>query len=199
MNRLPRTCAALAALTCISISPVFADWKEDHAQLASGLGALEMGGSAGGVALAGRLAFPLAQSAQRQVVVGCGYAGDRPEGGRVVGLAHTSFVSAASPSMRQWLSNLAGWVGRTPRPELLVLAGSAKEWTAAGVRAVEGPKQWSASALKTVGCVYINLHALSPELARTVLPDCVSEFGSQRHSLSVGTTSLAVCERPACA
>jgi hypothetical protein len=171
MSRLPLGCAALAALICFSTSPVLADWKEDHAKLASGVVALEMGGSAGGVALAGRLAFPLAQSAQRQVVVGCGYNGDRPEGGRVVGLAHTSFVSAASPAMRQWLANLAVWSGRAPRPELLVLAGSTKEWTAAGVRAVEAPKQWSASALQKAGCVYINLHALSPELARTVLPD----------------------------
>jgi hypothetical protein len=166
------------------------DWQEDHAQLAAGVDALEMGGSAGGIALAGRLAFPLAQSAQRQVVVGCGYNGDRPEGGRVVGLAHTSFVSAASPAMRQWLANLAGWAGRTPRPELLVLAGSAKEWTAAGVRAVEAPKQWAASALKTVGCVYINLHALSPELARTVLPD-LERFSQSGGGLVFASTPWA--------
>ena len=104
MRKPPRACAALAAFLCCLVSFARADWKADHAQLASGVEILEMGGTAGGVALAGRLAFPLAQSAQRQVVVGCGYAGDRPEGGRVVALAHTSFISSASPAMRRWLT-----------------------------------------------------------------------------------------------
>jgi hypothetical protein len=152
--------------------------------------ALEMGGTAGGVALAGRLAFPVAQSAQRQVVVGCGYAGDRPEGGRVVALAHTSFVSAASPAMRQWLGNLAGWAARKKEGELLVLAGSTKEWTAAGVRAVGAPKDWSASALAGAGCVYINLHALSPELARAALPDLL-RFSQAGGGLLLASTPWA--------
>jgi hypothetical protein len=132
-----------------------------------------MGGSAGSVALVGRLAFPLAQSAKRQVVVGCGYAGDRPEGGRVVALAHTSFVSAGSPAMRQWLVNLAVWAARDPQPRVLVLAGSGKEWASAGVDVVEAPKQWKAEVLKNVGCVYVNLHAVSVEMARAALPDLV--------------------------
>ncbi len=190
MRRPPSLCAAFAAFLFCPGSATRADWRDDHAQLASRVEALEMGGTAGGVALAGRLAFPVAQSAQRQVVVGCGYAGDRPEGGRVVALAHTSFVSAASPAMRQWLGNLAGWAARKKEGELLVLAGSTKEWTAAGVRAVGAPKDWSASALAGAGCVYINLHALSPELARAALPDLL-RFSQAGGGLLLASTPWA--------
>lgn len=92
----PLSLAALAAIACYAPSLTASDWKEDYAQLASKVEALEMGGTARSVAIAGRLALPLAQSIQRQVVVGCGYAGDVPEGGRVVALAHTSLIAAAS-------------------------------------------------------------------------------------------------------
>ena len=149
-----------------------------------------MGGTAGGVAVVGKLAFPFAQSGQRQVVVGCGYAGDRPEGGRVAALAHTSFISAASPGMRQWLVNLAGWAARSPQPEILVLGGAGKEWTAAGVRIVEAPKQWTPEVLKKVGCVYVNLHAVSRELAQAALPD-LERFSTAGGGLVFASTPWA--------
>lgn len=190
MRPPPTFLAATAALVCISTPSVLADWRADHAQLRASVDALEMSGTAGSVAVIGRLAFPLAQSAQRQTVVGCGYAGEVTSGGRVVGLAHTSFVSAASPAMRQWLANLAAWTARNPQPTVLVLAGSGKEWTDAGVRVVEAPKQWSSTVLANVGCVYVNLHRLPPELAQAALPDLV-KFSRAGGGLVLASTPWA--------
>lgn len=184
------TKALAAAVAFVCIPPALADWKSDYAELATGVETLEMGGTAGSVAVIGNMAFPLAQSVQRRAVVGCGYFGDSPGGGRVVALAHTSLVSASSPGMQQWLANLAGWTARGPQPEVLILAGSGKEWTAAGVRMVEAPRPWNSAALHNVGCVYVNLHALSPEMARAALPDLM-EFSKAGGGLVIASTPWA--------
>jgi hypothetical protein len=190
MKITPVGLVAAALFVCIPKPPSLGDWRADHAELAAAVEALEMDGTAGSVALVGKLSFPLAQSAQRQTVVGCGYSGDIAAGGRVVALAHTSFVSASSPAMRQWLANLAAWTLRNRESAVLVLAGSSREWTAAGVRVVEAPKQWTSAVLRNVGCVYMNLHALSPELARAALPDLV-EFSKAGGGLVVASTPWA--------
>lgn len=186
---LPCACLGFLALGLLSTSSL-ATWQEDYTQLTSGLSALEMSGAPGGIAILGRLAFPVAQSPNREVVVGCGYTGDQPTGGRVAALSHTALSSATSASMKHWLSNLAVWTSKTPSPTLLVLGGSSKDWQAAGVATVDAPKIWSKTALDKVQAVFINLHAVSPELATTAAAD-LARFAEKGGGLIFSSTPWA--------
>lgn len=167
-----------------------ATWQEDYAQLTSGISALEMNGAPGGVAILGRLAFPVAQSPKREVTVGCGYTGDQTAGGRVAALSHTALASASSAPMKQWLGNLAKWTARASNPTLLILGGSPKDWQLAGVATVETPKTWSKAALAKVQCVFINLHTISPETASAAAAD-LADFAASGGGLIFSSTPWA--------
>jgi hypothetical protein len=186
---LASSCLGLFALAIPPCSAL-ATWQEDYAQLTSGLTALEMSGSPGSVAILGRLAFPVARSSTREATVGCGYTGDQPNGGRVAAVAHTSLASATSPALKKWLANLAAWTSKTQTPTLLVLGGPSKDWQAAGIATTDAPKAWSKEALSKVQCVFINLHAVSPELANTSAAD-LAEFAAKGGGLIFSSTPWA--------
>lgn len=150
-----------------------ADWREDYAQVTQGLDAVRMDGTAGGVAILGRNAFTLVQSAKRQSIAGAGYQADKVSGGRLVAMAHTSLVSSGTPEMRRWLRNVLVWAGRKDQPTLLVLGGSSKEWIASGLNVREAPKTWTPDVLGEVDCVALNLHALPADQFGAVTPDLV--------------------------
>ena len=127
---------------------------EDYKALTKGLPALKMGGTAGGVALSGRMAFPLAVSTKREVPVGAGYFGDAEKGGRVVCFAHTSFPSDAALA-----KNVAAWAGRKDAPKVLCAGASSRDWKAAGLDAASAKGALTAEALKGVDVVVISLHS----------------------------------------
>ena len=127
---------------------------DDYKALTSGIPALKMGGTAGGVALSGRMAFPLAISTKQEVPVGAGYFGDSEKGGRVVCFAHTSFVGDAA-----FVKNVARWAGRKDSPRVLCAGASSREWKGAGLEAASARGALTADALKGVDVVVISLHS----------------------------------------
>ncbi len=146
-------CAAFAATA-------LATPAEDYAAITAGVKALHMGGVAGGIALQGRLAFPLAISTDRQVVMGAGHWGDAEKGGRVVAMAHTSFVDAPEEEAKAFLANLALWAGRSATARVVCVGASPKAWKAAGLTA-EAAGGNLEKALASADVVYVNLHGSS--------------------------------------
>ena len=119
---------------------------DDYKALTSGIPALKMGGTAGGVALSGRMAFPLAISTKQEVPVGAGYFGDSEKGGRVVCFAHTSFLGDAALA-----KNVARWAGRKDSPRVLCAGASSREWKGAGLEAASAKGALTADVLKGGG------------------------------------------------
>jgi hypothetical protein len=129
---------------------------EDYRALTAGVDALRMGGSSGGVALQGRLSFPLGISTKREIVAAAGYYSDVATGGRVVSFAHTSFLEGAEADQKTLAGNVVRWAGRKAAPKVLVVGGSARAWKDAGFEAVSG--ELTAETLKGAEVVILNLH-----------------------------------------
>lgn len=144
------TTLALAATTR-------ADIAQDYASLTAGVKALHMGGTAGGVAMQGRLAFPLAISEKRQVAMAAGCFGDKTEGGRVLAMAHTSFADAGEEEMKTFLTNVVRWTGRSATPRVVCIGGSTKPWKATGASTETAGADLEASLAKA-DVLVINAH-----------------------------------------
>ncbi len=127
---------------------------DDYRSITKGLPSLKMGGTAGGVALSGRMAFPLAISTKREVPAGAGYFGDSEKGGRVACFAHTSFAGDAALA-----KNIAAWAGRKDAPNVLCAGASSREWKAAGLDASSAKGALTAEILKGADAVVISLHS----------------------------------------
>ena len=149
----PRLMKTVLLLLSAAITVVAAP-GEDYKALTQGLPALKMGGTAGGVALSGRMAFPLAISTKREVPAGAGYFGDTVKGGRVVCFAHTAFVNDAALA-----KNVARWAGRKDSPRVLCAGASSRDWKGAGLDAASAKGALTADSLKGVDVVVISLHS----------------------------------------
>ncbi|MBL6766404.1 MAG: hypothetical protein ISQ14_15735, partial [Verrucomicrobiae bacterium] len=69
---------------------VLADPASDYSALTRNVREIPMGGTAGGVAVIGRMAFPVAVSGEQRVTVAAGRHGDNAAGGAIVCFGHTS-------------------------------------------------------------------------------------------------------------
>lgn len=148
----------LSLLTLPRLS--WADSAEDYAAITAGMKDFHMGGTAGGVALQGRQAFPLAISGKREVAMGAGYFGDVPTGGRVMAMAHTSFADGPNEEASRFLANAARWLGRSDKPRVITIGLSPKAWKAAGLEADRAGADLEA-ALSKANVAVIHLHGAS--------------------------------------
>jgi hypothetical protein len=127
---------------------------DDYKALTQGIPELKMGGTAGSVALSGRMSFPLAISTKQEVPAGAGYFGDSEKGGRVVCFAHTAFVND-----KPLAKNVAHWAGRKSTPKVLCAGASSRDWKDAGLDASTAKSPLTAEVLNGVDVVVISLHS----------------------------------------
>jgi hypothetical protein len=116
--------AVLSILICVSTSR--ATWEDDAVELTQNVDSLEINGSPGSVAVLGSLSFPVAQGTSRESVVGAGYFGDKPEGGRLLALAHTGLLSISGKGRDQWMRNILQWLDAQQIPVFWLQRGRAK-------------------------------------------------------------------------
>ncbi len=150
---------------------------EDYRNVTDGLTALHMAGTAGGVALQGRRAFPLAISSQRQIVLAAGYYDDRPRGGRIVAMAHTSFADATSDEQTLFLKNVARWAGRADVPRVVCVGATPKGWLAADLKAVPVTTDLPKS-LSEADVAVVNLHSGAMTGALSALKEFAAQAGA---------------------
>jgi hypothetical protein len=132
---------------------------DDYRAVTAGVSAIPMGGTAGAVALQGRLAFPLAISKKNEVPAGAGYFGDVEKGGRIVAFAHTSFGDAGTEEQKRFLQNVVRWAGRKDGAKVLCLGGSGRGWKAAGIDAQPANGVLTEAMLRDAQVVTVNLHS----------------------------------------
>lgn len=147
----------LTLLSAAVIASALAGPAEDYRELAQGLPAFRMSGTSGGVAMQGRLTFPLAISKKREVVAAAGYFGDAEKGGRIVCFAHTSFVDAGSGEQSVAARNAARWAARKAEPVVAVIGTPPRIWKDAGFATKSG--SLAAQDLQGVDVVVMHLHA----------------------------------------
>jgi hypothetical protein len=151
----------LARLSCafFLLAPsAFAGPADDYRALTTEIEAIQMGGTSGGLALQGRLTFPLAISKERDIPAAAGYFGDVETGGRILCFAHTSFIDAGSDSQKRFLKNCARWASRKETPKVLTIGASSRAWKDAGFDAKTQNGSVDAGALNGIDLVILNLH-----------------------------------------
>lgn len=163
------------AFACALIPSAFGATADDYRALTQGLQAVRMGGSSGGVAIEGKLAFPIAISTKREVPAGAGYFGDTEKGGRVVCFAHTSFTGNESEEQKRLTQNVVKWAGRNDAPEIVAVGTSSRPWKEAGFSARSG--ELAAAGLKGADVVVINLHGKAFGSDSSALRDFASKGG----------------------
>ncbi len=131
----------------------------DYATLTRDVRQIPMSGTAGGLAVIGRLAIPVAISTEQTAPIAAGYFGDQPKGGRMVGFAHTSLSDPSHPDRRQFLRNVVKWAGRSPDPKLACGPGVRHQpWKQLGVNASAISTPPPADALARFDVIILSLH-----------------------------------------
>jgi hypothetical protein len=90
---------------------VLADPASDYSALTRNVRGIPMGGTAGGVAVIGRMAFPVAVSGEQRVTVAAGRHGDNAAGGAIVCFGHTSLSDPKAAERAVFLKNVIHWAG----------------------------------------------------------------------------------------
>jgi hypothetical protein len=173
-------------LTFSCAATALAGPAEDYAALTAGVKSIAMGGTAGGVALQGHLAFPLAISTKREVALGAGYLGDTDKGARVVAMAHTSFMDGASDEGKTFLANIAHWAGRSATARVVCLGASTRPWKAAGLSAEAAGADLEA-ALGKAELAVVHLHSSNLKAAAGAL----KKFAARGGGLVLASTPWA--------
>lgn len=131
----------------------------DYAALTRGVRGIPMSGTAGGVAVIGRLAFPLAVGKSGYLPVAAGYLGDQTTGGRMVAFAHTSLSDVSQFGRARFLLNVVNWAGRSDSPKLACGPRiNAGHWQNAKVDAVSVTTPLAKNALVDVDVIMLSLH-----------------------------------------
>ena len=131
----------------------------DYAAITRNVRSIPMSGTAGGLAVIGRLALPLAISAGNKVTVAAGYHDDDANAGRIVGFAHTSLSDPESAERRNFLANIVKWSGRATAARLGCGRNiRAQEWQRAGFNAKPIGNAITETSLKRFDVILLSLH-----------------------------------------
>ena len=144
-------------LTLAWPSPLFADPAADYRALTRGVRGIAMSGTAGGVAVIGRQAFPLASSKESSVTIAAGRFGDVVDGAPILCFAHTSLSDPRDAGRATFLRNAARWA--TGNGRLACGPGvNPAPWKKAGIDAVSIKTPLTATGAQGISAVLLNLH-----------------------------------------
>ena len=154
MKKLPLLFAL--GLLFLAITSLKATVEDDYKELVAGVPEVVLKGTAGSIAIQGRLAVSMVSSQKREVVAGAGYAGDQPGGGRIVALAHTGLLSAPTGP---WTKNVLTWAARRANASVMLIGATEKEVNVPGLTFVAPPKKTDVKTAPVhVDLIVANVH-----------------------------------------
>lgn len=131
----------------------------DYAAITRGVREIPMSGTAGGVAVIGRRAIPVAIGKSGYIPLAAGYFGDEVSAGRVVAFAHTSLSDASGAGRVRFLKNVVNWAGRSSSPKLGCGPGiNVGRWKNAKFDAVGFRTPLGEESLNGMDVVLLSLH-----------------------------------------